>query len=549
MLEIFTILLFLILLSKLVESKINIPFILVIIIFAFMANYFLDLSFLKDSFYEIMYLMLPIILIPDVLGLSTDELKENTSGIFYLAVVAVIVSIAIAVVFTYKINFFKNLEFFHLLLLFTPLMATDVVSVSAIFSKFKIPHKLKLYAEGESLFNDITAMVIFFFIAIPLSQGDDLTAAFLATLTLKIIVFSIAIGVTAGLIGYYLFNISQEYFCKFIVVYLMASVCFLISDELRLSGILSVVIAVIFFKYLFNKGGHYKNKNAVALLLSLTTQEGNLNFRAYIKESQYIGFFANAVIFISIATVIELESLWRYKAEILYVFILTTVIRYLVLSLFIIYKKYPLRWLNILTLGGMKGGLALIMIVSLNDKFVYKEMLVTIVLGVVILSIFIYTILLIIYLFFEKDDLKLDKATEYNIIVKDIKDLLKKEPYTGAYNEIIFEELVEKEISRAQRYNQQFLLVGFQADKSSAKNINNMIRKSDYFGKIDFKYYAVLLPNTSLDDIMQYTKRVQKIIGKNRISIAQYSIGDTKTILYEKLLSGFKHKNKIGIEV
>lgn len=541
----------LILFSKLIENKTNIPFILVIIILAYMANYFFDLSVLKDNFHEVMYLMLPIILIPDVLGLSTDELKENTSGIFFLAVIAVVISIVLAVAFTYYIDYFNNIGFFYLLLLFTPLMATDVVSVGAIFSKFNIPHKLKLYAEGESLFNDITAMIIFFFIAIPLSHGDNLSISSLATLTFKTIILSIVVGMVFGFIGYFSFKNVHENFSEFICIYLMASLSFLIADELKLSGILAVVIAVIFFKYLFNKEGHYKKKNLAALILHLNSHKNssNLSIRAYKKESQYVGFFANAVIFTSIATVINLELLWKYKAEIFYVFILTTAIRYIVLFLFVKYKKYPTRWLNILTLAGMKGGLALIMIVSLSNDFVYKEMFVTITLGVVILSIFIYTIFLMIYLYLEKDNLRLDKAGEYNIYIKDIKELFKKESGTGAYNEIIFEDLVEKEIHRAQRYNQPFLLVAFQADKEIAKKIKNIIRESDSFGKINSQYYAVLLPHTSLDEIIQYIKKVQKTVAHKQISIAQYTSGDTKEILYEKLFSGFKHNHNIGIEV
>ena len=551
MLEIFSIILMLVLFSKFIENRTHIPFILLIIIFAYSANYFFDLSVLKNNFHEIMYLILPIILIPDVLGLSTDELKENSRGIFFLSVVAVLISIVVAVLFTHYIGYFHKIDPFYLLLLFTPLMATDVVSVGAIFSKFKIPHKLKLYAEGESLFNDITAMIIFFFIAVPLSQGDSVTVSSLATITFKTVILSVSIGVVFGMIAYLSFKNFHENFSKFISVYLMASLSFLIADELQLSGILAVVIAVIFFKYLFNKEGHYKKRDVAALLLHLNTQEKNSNssMRAYMKESQYIGFFANAIIFVSIATVVDFDLFVKYKYEILYVFILTTFIRYIVLFLFTSYKGYPLRWLNILTLAGMKGGLALIMIVSLSDDFIYKEMFVTITLGVVILSIFIYTVVLMVYLYIQRDSLKLDQASEHHLITNDIKDLLKKESGTNAYNEIMFEEFVEREILRAIRHNNQFLLIGFQIDGEGAKRIKKILRKSDMFGKIGLMHYAILLPRTSIEDILPYSKKLQKIVTNKRISIVQYSQGDNQEILYEKLLSGLQHDSKIAIEV
>jgi len=551
LLEIFSILLILVLLSKFVENKTHIPFILLIIIFAYSTNYFFDLSILKNNFHEIMYLVLPIILIPDVLGLSTDELKENSRGIFFLSVIAVVISIIVAVVFTYYIDYFHGIDPFYLLLLFTPLMATDVVSVGAIFSKFKIPHKLKLYAEGESLFNDITAMIIFFFIAVPFSHGDSIAVSSLATITLKTIILSVIIGLVFGVIGHLSFKNFHENFSKFISVYLMASLSFWIADELHLSGILSVVIAVIFFKYLFNKEGHYKKKDISNLLLHFNSQDKGSysSMRAYIKESQYIGFFANAIIFISIATVVDFELFIKYQNQILYIFILTTFIRYIVLALFTSYMKYPVRWLNILTLAGMKGGLALIMIVSLSDDFIYKEMFVTITLGVVILSIFIYTLTLMFYLYIQRDNLKLDQAHEHNLITNDIKDLLKRESGTNAYNEIMFEEFVEKEITRAIRFNNKFLLIGFLIDTEGAKRIKKILRKSDMFGKTDLIHYAILLPRTSIEDILPYSKKIQKIVINKKISIVQYAQGDTQEILYEKLLSGLKHSSKLAIEI
>ena len=552
MLEVFSIFLTLVLIAKAIESRVNIPFILVIIFCSYIVTYFFDLSLLENNFHEIMYLMLPIILIPDVLGLSTDELKENSFSIFFLSIVAVIISICIALFFTIYIGFFDNVSIFYLLLLFTPLMATDVVSVGAIFSNFNIPHRLKLYAEGESLFNDITAMIIFFFIAIPLSNGVDIAISELLYITIKTILLSTLIGIFFGFLGYFSFKNSLENFSEIISVYLMASLSFLVSEELKLSGILSVVMAVIYFKYLFNKEGGYKKKNIIAILLKLNSPKNNsdLGIRAYKKESQYVGFFANAVIFVSIATVINLDLLWQYKMEILYVFILTTIIRYFVMVSFIKYKKYPMRWGNILTLAGMKGGLAIIMIVSLDNQFIYKEMFVTITVGVVILSIFVYTIFLMIYLSFQKDNLRLDEAGEHNIKdIKDIKDLLKKEINTDAYNEIIFEELVEKEITRAQRYKQVFSIVSFKLDGIDIKPFKDTMRESDSLGKITSEDYAILLPRTSLDNIIKYIENLQNFLGDKHISVVQYSAGDSKDMLYEKLLSGINSKNDIKIEV
>ncbi len=551
MLEVFTIILTLILISKYLEDTLKIPFVLIVIILSYTANHFFDLSILGENFEAVMYMMLPIILIPDVLGLSRSELKENLPDIFYLAVVAVIISIVIAVGFTYLFETKYNLTLFELLILFAPLMATDVVSVGAIFSKFKLPQQLKLYAEGESLFNDITAMIIFFFIAIPFIAGKDLSAGDILNTTIYTILVSIIIGIVVGFMGYYSFKIARESFSQFISIYVMASVSFLIADKIDLSGILAVVISILVFKYLFDKEGHYKQKNYAAIFKHLNTPSSNdLSFRAYKKEAYFVALFANAVIFIAITNVIKIDLFFKYQTEILYTFALTTVIRYLVVFLLIKYRGLSLKWSNILTLSGMKGGLALIMIVSLSDTFVYKEMFMTIILGVVILSIFIYTAVLMVYLRFEKDSMLLDTAKARHLVLKDIHEFLAKERETGAYNEVIFEDLVEKEVNKAERYNFLFSIVAFKSDHKTLKRIEMLhLRASDYFGKIDRETYAVLLSHTSIEDSLVFAKKLKGIVKHQHIAISQYMPGDSVELIYDKLHVAIKDKKEIDIEV
>lgn len=551
MLEIFLIILLLILVSKFVEDSTKFPFVLVVIILSYIANYFLDLSILSNNFENIMYLMLPIILIPDVLGLSRSELQENLSSIFYLAVSAVVISIVLAVGITYAIDDSYHLSIFHLMILFTPLMATDVVSVGAIFSKFKLPQMLKLYAEGESLFNDITAMIIFFFIAIPILNGENLSISSISGVIAYTVFLSVIIGSAVGVVGYYSFKISKDSFEQFISIYIMGSLAFLVADEWHLSGILSVVVAVLFFKYLFDKEGHYKKKNYSAILHYFNQVSSNeVSFRAYKKESHYLGLFANAIIFISIANVINLELLYKYRVEIIYTFVLTTLIRYFVVGLFIMYKKLSLRWSNILTLSGMKGGLALIMIVSLSDDFVYKEMFMSIVLGVVILSIFIYTILLMTYLFFEKNNMLRDKALEHKIVFKNIQDLMQKEEGTGAYNEIAFDDFLDKEIIRAGRYSNQFAIIAFSAKSDTLHTINEkLIRKSDYFGKIENNLYSILLTHCSIEDALGFVEKLKRYIHHEHILVVEYMPGDSKEILLDKLHDAKLDSEKVSIEV
>ncbi len=69
------------------------------------------------------------------------------------------------------------------MLLFAMVLATDPVSVVSIFSNFQLPHSLKILAEGESLFNDATALIVFAFVGLYALEGGNITAGYVAQIT------------------------------------------------------------------------------------------------------------------------------------------------------------------------------------------------------------------------------------------------------------------------------------------------------------------------------------------------------------------------------
>lgn len=557
MLLLFTLILLVVVLSRFFEQRFRIPFALTAIVSAYCANLVFDLSAFGDHFPDIVYLMLPIILIPDVLGVSRSELKHNLSAIIYLSIVAVLISIFLAIIATFVFTPEQQFTIGMLLALFTPLMATDVVSVSSIFAKFKLPEKLKLYAEGESLFNDITAMIIFFFIALPLIEGQSLQSSGLHLVLGKLFIESILIGLVAGMLGYYAFKFFTDNVEQFLTLYIMASMAFTVGEHLEVSGMLGVVVTILLFKYLFDKEGQYKKIDASMLtqfLNSESTSEGN--FRAYRKEAHYLGLFANGVIFIAIANVVDLDLLWQYHLPILAVFALTTIIRFLVVTPLIWWNMHPFRWAGVLTFAGMKGGLAIIMVFALPDNFIYKEAFMSIVVGVVILSMFVNTALLMLFLRLNNEAFILDTADEHNTLSgeeakQQLKKLLQKDPQSQAYNALVFEELIEKEMARSQRYHAPFALLAFESDKAdvTGQAIMPILRKSDYFGRLEKQRFCILATHSDIDSAMIVAQKLRKRLGGKQITIAEYAPGDNLQLLYEKIDQGFKTDKDIAIEV
>ena len=331
--------------------------------------------------------MLPVILLPDILNISSNELKKHYKEIFYLAFIAVILSIFIAVLVTPYLLPSYSFSIGMLLALFSMLMATDAITVSSIMSKFKLPEKLKIYAESESLFNDVTALIIYYFVALPMISSAKINILELNIVLLKVFILSISIGIIIAYIGFTTIKLLKNSFDQFLVIYLIVTISFMIAEYFNIAGILSILTSVLTFKYLVYKSLS-KNKSK----LPVVTKK---HFKEYKKESEFIGIFANAIVFMIVANIINPNLLFTYYKEILIIFIITTIIRYF--SIFLMIKKLslPSRWTYALSLSGTKGALAIIMVHSLPQTFIYKEMFESIIIGNVLLSTFIYTLALI----------------------------------------------------------------------------------------------------------------------------------------------------------
>ncbi|MCK5110824.1 MAG: cation:proton antiporter [Arcobacteraceae bacterium] len=585
MLLLFTILLIFILLSRIVETSTKIPTTLTLIVLSFLLSYFLPdvLTVSHEEFDEILYLMLPVILLPDILNISASELKKHYKEILYLAVVAVILSIAIAIFVTPLILPEHHFTVGMLVALFSMLMATDAITVASIMSKFKLPENLKIYAESESLFNDVTALIIFYFIALPMISGGDLTILDVNTTLLKVLFLSTTIGIVIAYIGYFFIKILKNSFDQFLVIYLIVIVSFMLAENFHIAGILSIVTSVLTFKYLiqkelktnklqnFNEEDSDIESSLMRLLRSVPalTKKG---FREYKKEAEFIGIFANAIVFMIVANIIDINLLFIYSKEILIIFVLTTIIRFIAIGAMVKKLELPFRWTKALTYSGAKGALAIIMVHSLPSDFIYKEMFDSIIVGNVLLTTFIYTISLMIHinnneLEYKNDITNANNGKDGHNLAINIVDLIEKDILTGAYTQSFMEEIIEKELSRSQRYKTDFscIMINFNVKerdddiyKSFGNIINEKIRANDYFGKFNDEKFIILTASTSLSGAMMLAEKFELLLKEDKqienkadisFGITQSSDIDTYNSVVEKLndaISRAKNTNSLS---
>ena len=103
------------------------------------------------------------------------------------------------------------------------------------------------------------------------------------------------------------------------------------------------------------------------------------------------------------ASIVDIHLLLEYKKEILLMFLITTIIRAIIMAKFAFISNsfktmtdINLRWWTVLLFSGIKGGLSIVMLTLLPDSFEYKEMFEAIVVGVILLSTFVYATALVI---------------------------------------------------------------------------------------------------------------------------------------------------------
>ncbi len=424
-----------------IEDKFSVPSPLSLIALSFLLDLLFPevARFTPDAgrFASLVLTLLPILLISDSLELSVTELKEHAWSLFYLAVVAVVLSVVMAL-------FLKDFLFgeYHLgiaatILLFAMVLATDPVSVVSIFSRFDIPHRLKILAEGESLFNDATALIVFVYIGLYMLEGGQLTWGYVTKISLVVGLGSIVLGLVTGLVGLGLLKTTENRVAEMMILIVTGYAAFTLAEHfytlldvlgghshLHLSGILACIVATVTVNHWMCREIKYEEKRIdteqqalieestegiasrrlvdTALdVIRVTVAERARHLRNK-EDIQLLGLVGNTILFVAMAEIIQLELLARYWHEILVMFLATTVIRALMMAKFALLTLHVrrmtdvnFRWWGVLTFAGIKGGLSIVMLSMIPGDFPFLDMFKAVVIGVVLLSTFLYSLILL----------------------------------------------------------------------------------------------------------------------------------------------------------
>jgi len=421
----------LVVLSDTLAARLKVPSVFLLLIGSYLVYHFVPVAVpldLRDYFDTIILLCIPLIFMGDALHLHFSQIRRYGVEIFYLAVFAVALSIAVGASL-YHCALFEQLTLGGYVALFAINMATDAVSVQSVLSRFEgIGHDIKVLIEGESLGNDATAVIAFFFVGLPWMLEGTIDPAVTTFDALRVFAVSLGLGIATGFGFYLLMKLVEHQRGEFFIFVVEGYGAYVLGEHFHVSGILTLIAAIIATKAWIDadlgraaakeerKAGAYRLQKLYHQLRFGGYEATTEQRLEYIYEmAREFGYIATVIIFFTLVEVVDFGKLWHYRYEILAMFAATTLIRAFSMAKFAflghrfnLIKPVGAEGWFILTFSGMKGALSIILVHMIPDSFAHKELFESVTIGVVMLSIFVYGITL--WLFFTLKTKRMQKA-------------------------------------------------------------------------------------------------------------------------------------------
>ena len=327
-------------------------------------------------------IFLPGLVFESAYHLSASALWRDRLAIFGLAVPGVLTSIVVtAFVFLWTSRYLPDLAAVTMplgvaLVFGATVAATDPISVVAIFRELQAPQRLTFLVESESLLNDGTA-IVFFTLFLAIAMGKPVTASALAVKFLAVVGGGVLIGAIVGWLSSEVIKRVNDGMVEITFTILAAYGSFLVAMQLGYSGVISTVVAGLIC-------GNYGAKRGMAPSVRLAVN----------TFWEYIGFALNSLVFLLVGLTIRLPDLLRIWPLVIAAYMAITIARGAVIySMGALLSRsrarMPWSWNFVLIWGGIRGALSMVLVLSLPQHFHFREMLINLVFGVVLLTILI----------------------------------------------------------------------------------------------------------------------------------------------------------------
>ncbi|MFZ2162320.1 MAG: sodium:proton antiporter [Sideroxyarcus sp.] len=350
------------------------------------------------------FIFLPILIFESAFNMNIRRISENIGAISALAIVGLLLSAFFIAFAGYWGLRAIGLEVpFIVVLLFGALIsATDPVAILALFKDFGAPRRLALIFEGESLFNDATALALFLVVLESVSAGFHGAGSLLhgVFIFFSMLVGGTVFGFAMGWVFTRLLQFARHEHLQITLTMLAAHATFLlsefISNSLRLWGEpihISSILATVITSLIIGSYGRFKIMPEV---------------QEYIGRFwSYAAFVANSLVFILLGLLFTtlpvgvLDILPALAVIILVVVVGRAFSVYpviAVLNALGLEQHIPRSWQHLMAWGSLRGALAVTMVLLIPDTLSHpdwtqaysiKEFIMALTIGCIYFTLFI----------------------------------------------------------------------------------------------------------------------------------------------------------------
>lgn len=309
-----------------------------------------------DFYTILMKIMLSFLLFAGAFHIDGRSIKAQRLSILSFATIGTLISTIVVGILLYVVSALLHfpIGFLYCLLFGALISPTDPIAVLSILRQAHIPSSLETKINGESLFNDGVAVVIFITVYEIIAGGAaKLEAGKIIWLFLREAGGGMLLGTLLGYLGFLLLRSIDHYQIEVMITLAIVTGGYLLADALGISGPLAMVIA----------GLITGSKSRDEVMSDIT--------RDYIdKFWEMIDEFFNAILFLLIGMemlVLPFNMLFIVLG--LICIPITLLARYLSVLIPMSFLRYRTAFeknaIAILTWGGLRGGIPVALALSI----------------------------------------------------------------------------------------------------------------------------------------------------------------------------------------
>ncbi len=324
--------------------------------------------------------VLPGLLFEAAFQLHFQEFWKVRVSIFTLAVPGLIVSTLVSAgLVWFGVNALEpgSILFVEAMIFGALISATDPISVLSLFRTLGVDSRLSVMVEGESLLNDGTAVVIFT-IVLSVAGGATLSVGGAALEFVRIAGLAAVVGAVIGAGISQLMRSIDDPMIEITLTVLGAYGAFIVAESLGLSGVIACVISgMILGAWGARVGMRPATRVAVDSFWT------------------YGAFILNSFVFLLVGFEVNLLRLMHFLPQIILAWVAINLARAAVVYAKYAYMRitkrpgFPLSWATVLTWGGLRGALSMVLALALPANFIHRELILHLTFGVVLLTLLV----------------------------------------------------------------------------------------------------------------------------------------------------------------